>query len=565
MKTKKILASLLLTSTLTFGQHYNWHNNLVMSGSNNSSITHTDAIDYGLGQLLTVGRFAGTIDLDPSGGTSTHTSLGSDLYTNNDWFIQKTDGAGNVLYTRILEMSDATSQVEVVDAKILENGSVILLGTLVGSINSVGGTTSQQVSTPEEDGAMIVLNYNPSGVLYYSKVFQASQYDLNPINLTIRNNDVEIWAELSTSSDIDPSPTAEQIVSNLSIVKIELQSNGSFSDYATIAYPGQTNQVILNEDFQNSYYAIIGNFGMQTTFDPAVGIQVPIPNKMNKFYWVLDNNLNYVTHGLSVQNYGISEMRAEFAQGKLILGGGFQDSIDFDLSTPEYDMNTANYAGYLYAIDVETKQMIWSKQYSNLTTLMQNSMSASPEENAFYLLMPCFTGQDASGNGTDIVASPLVVLAKHELSTGNYLGKMTLPYGMTSTRLLIYYTQEDMNVLISGTTANTTDIDPSANVANSTASSSFYAKYSTLAPTNSLVENELQASVFPNPATSQFTVQGLTKNASYRLLTVSGEEVQRGTIEGNKQLSVTNLANGIYFLHIATDSKQGTVKFVVRH
>ena len=74
------------------------------------------------------------------------------------------------------------------------------------------------------------------------------------------------------------------------------------------------------------------------------------------------------------------------------------------------------------------------------------------------------------------------------------------------------------------------------------------------------------ASVFPNPASSSITVQGLasSETASIAIKDAAGTVLARGVSSGNTQYrsSVGNLQPGTYYLSITTRNKTETLKFV---
>lgn len=71
--------------------------------------------------------------------------------------------------------------------------------------------------------------------------------------------------------------------------------------------------------------------------------------------------------------------------------------------------------------------------------------------------------------------------------------------------------------------------------------------------------------IYPNPATTTLTINhNLSGNVTYRILDVTGQELQAGTInQTEQQISVGELADGIYFLQLFEDNKSaGQEKFV---
>ena len=75
------------------------------------------------------------------------------------------------------------------------------------------------------------------------------------------------------------------------------------------------------------------------------------------------------------------------------------------------------------------------------------------------------------------------------------------------------------------------------------------------------------ASLYPNPAREYTTLQGLEYADAVSILTLSGVEVQRLAVPGERehQLDVSSLAEGIYLVVLETrGSERRTLKLVVR-
>lgn len=60
---------------------------------------------------------------------------------------------------------------------------------------------------------------------------------------------------------------------------------------------------------------------------------------------------------------------------------------------------------------------------------------------------------------------------------------------------------------------------------------------------------EIELSVFPNPATNVLSVKGFSETLSYRLFDLSGKELKAGELlKNNNQISILDLSEGIYIL-----------------
>ena len=73
---------------------------------------------------------------------------------------------------------------------------------------------------------------------------------------------------------------------------------------------------------------------------------------------------------------------------------------------------------------------------------------------------------------------------------------------------------------------------------------------------------EARISVYPNPANNILNIVSAS-NFEYRLINSTGQEVAVGAAQGVKQINVSNLSKGVYFLHITTGAQVNIQKVVV--
>ena len=72
---------------------------------------------------------------------------------------------------------------------------------------------------------------------------------------------------------------------------------------------------------------------------------------------------------------------------------------------------------------------------------------------------------------------------------------------------------------------------------------------------------ELAVKVYPNPVRDVLYISDLAQEASYRIVNVMGQEVQRGTTQG-EGIEVQNLAPGTYLLEVSTAEGSATKRFI---
>lgn len=70
--------------------------------------------------------------------------------------------------------------------------------------------------------------------------------------------------------------------------------------------------------------------------------------------------------------------------------------------------------------------------------------------------------------------------------------------------------------------------------------------------------------VFPQPATSQFTLEGVSERAEYSLYSITGSVVSSGVLGSDMTISVEDLPSGVYVIQIVEDGKVSSQKVQIQ-
>lgn len=81
--------------------------------------------------------------------------------------------------------------------------------------------------------------------------------------------------------------------------------------------------------------------------------------------------------------------------------------------------------------------------------------------------------------------------------------------------------------------------------------------------TVNVTENEIEFSIYPNPATNTLYINGGNAEYSFVMYNGMGQQVANGTVEGTYQINVSDMTKGIYFIRITTGSQISIQKVVV--
>jgi hypothetical protein len=80
---------------------------------------------------------------------------------------------------------------------------------------------------------------------------------------------------------------------------------------------------------------------------------------------------------------------------------------------------------------------------------------------------------------------------------------------------------------------------------------------------SSIVENELNFEVYPNPTTNDVVTINLTGNYTYTITDLKGSIVLNGNGNGINEIDLSGVEKGIYFINIQQENQTATTKLVV--
>ncbi len=73
------------------------------------------------------------------------------------------------------------------------------------------------------------------------------------------------------------------------------------------------------------------------------------------------------------------------------------------------------------------------------------------------------------------------------------------------------------------------------------------------------LEKELVIKLFPNPATTNISITGLSERSSYNVYDVVGKPILKGTLLNGNSINIENLSSGLYFLKL---KNREAIKFI---
>jgi hypothetical protein len=325
---KKFFLSLLATSALTLGssaQSVDWGTN---PGSNAYEEVGGSAVDAD-GNVITVGIFMGTVDLDPGAGTFNVTSNG--LY---DIFIQKVDANGTFVWGG----SIGDSNSDYADGVTTDaTGNVYVVGNFKGIVDfDISPTTTNNMISGTsfgQDG--YILKLGPDGSFIWSDLFGSSAADgAKEIRVDASGN-MYVGGQFGSTCTFDPygaAPVTRTAWSGTDLFVMKLNSAGDLTWIHTAASTGAdkfTDMALHGDEvyFAGQFYTNLdtdGWDGPSTTYLPAAG-------GADLFVMHLDASGNAAQTIALGGSFDESPNGLEVSSSGLVyLAGGFAGTVDFD-------------------------------------------------------------------------------------------------------------------------------------------------------------------------------------------------------------------------------------------
>lgn len=573
---KKTFTLIIIGITCSFtplnAQFHNWTK--LNEGDVNGGEAHPEFVrtnENSSNSVIQVGRFVGTVDFDPTVAVNSMSTLSNDIYENNDWYIQKLDLSGNVLWTRFIQMDDAQDNLEIIDVEVDDDGGVVLLANFIGGFDVNPGAVTNVVNSIGPDENLLILKLNAGGVFYFEQHFES----LVALGLEMSGTDFYVAADMYGTVDLDYSSDVANVTSNLGS-KIIISLGGTGTYYSNILLEGYYlgNSAFHFKHDMNSFYIFGGLFGGTIDFDFGPGnATVSSTPGMQKYFVVKISELTGEFETVDIISSNVSFGSSEFIKavdikfGKLFLAGEFTNDIDFETSTPAVSLSTASGSelAYLACIDLSSFGLLWAKQFEKTNPVAEGASDLVVGYNSdkVYLTSNYVTaGTDVSGNGTDVLTVSKDVITYFD-KDGNYLGKKEYPASGGPSKLAVLDNDEEL--FVAGYyTNNIFDLNPDAGTfIPSGENGSFISRFSATNIAGLESTSSESLSLYPNPASSLIAIDGLSsENSSYKILTIDGMTVAAGTTSNTDPISIDALPAGVYFLKFETNQINQAIKFI---
>ncbi|MBX2979504.1 MAG: hypothetical protein KF905_09430 [Flavobacteriales bacterium] len=152
----------------------------------------------GTGAAISVGVFRNTIDLDPGPGVLSFTSQGG-----TDWFIQKVDASGVLLWARTI---GGVNNEELHGVATDSQNNIILAGWVRGTVDLDPGPGQQIVFTDTGSDDLVLMKLTPTGDLMWAHHFGGLFNDDARRVAVDQDDNILLTGRLAGPVDMDPGP-----------------------------------------------------------------------------------------------------------------------------------------------------------------------------------------------------------------------------------------------------------------------------------------------------------------------------------------------------------------------
>ena len=191
-----IFTTMVLVVPMLSAQSFEWGFGLTAGQFDNPSARSTVMDDQA--DVITIGTFLNTLDLDPGPGVFNVTSVG-----DADVYIQKVDAMGNFLWGASFGggSSDWAESVAV-DG----DGNIVLTGRVAGTVDLDPGPGTDLVTTPNTVFAVYVLKLDGTGQYLWGRIFGGLGNDAGRGIATDPLGNIITVGTLGNGGDLDPGP-----------------------------------------------------------------------------------------------------------------------------------------------------------------------------------------------------------------------------------------------------------------------------------------------------------------------------------------------------------------------
>ncbi len=543
----------LLTNLNASAQSLDWASNIDAASTNSGYDLVTDAS----GNVYVSGQFSGTTDFNPSAGDVYNlTSVG--IF---DAFVAKYEADGSFIWAKQVGGAldeGAISRGIDVDAA----GNVYFFGDFKGTADFDPNAGIANLTALNSN--MFVCKLSTDGDYVWAKVFEG----LNPsfgLDLKVDGDgNVYTTGQFQGITDFDPGVAVYNLDAiNGDAFLSKLDNNGNFVWAIKFTSNGSDSGNGLYIDDADDIY-LTGSFKNTIDFDPGAGVANLTSNgETDVFICKLDSDAGYIwstSFGGTLDDFGNSI--TVDGSDNMYITGNFEGTADFDPTAGVENVTVVGaYDAFVSKFNA-TGDYQWSKQFGGSTFDFGMSIATDPTGNVYVGGIYQATVDFNSGAGTENHTSAGLrdMFIEKLDEDGNFINVKVFG-GTFDDYFQTIQVDEDNNIYATGSFNGTVDFDPNAGTTNllSTGQQDGFILKLTQSTASVYDNSQIRSTIYPNPATTQITLQSDENVESVLIYNLQGELVQTST---QKNISIENLQAGLYLMTIKTSTGISQVKFV---
>ena len=462
------------------------------------------------GDIYLSGTFQGEVDFDPGPGNFILETLGNPLLSSNA-YIAKYSSDGEFLdafHFRTVNENEHSGTFSLA----LDAGGNLIVGLTVDGSTDVDPLAGEFLLNPINDfGDIAVVKLTPNGELLWAHLFEGEIGDSAWGAAVDSENNIYCTGLIRSTVDFDPglgeaiiAPQGSDTFNDIFV--LSLTSEGAFRWVKGIGWDGAQGGRLIEIDESDNIY-VVGNFDSAVNFNPG----------------------------------GVSDI--------MLTSSGSTDGFVMKMNT--------------------LGDVLWARSWGSVSTDIPHGMhinsdgtlSVATSYNALVDLSNELPGVQFTPQG-EFDGLVLTWSADGELQSAFSMG--TEGQDRAS-----YAIKQDENYLVCGSFEEEIQLQSGNNTSILTAideEDAFLAFYDPLIPIGVSEVSNKDITIFPNPAHETLNIhfQHIGITGTVRLFDCTGKEIYAWQINANQTLNLSDVAPGVYVLHIETQHFQSGRKIVVR-
>lgn len=326
----------------------------------------TVAVDS-TGQIHIAGRFDGTTDFDPTGGTTELTATG-----DGDLFIAKYSAANALIWVKATSAGSTSEYVEPIGIAVDTSGGVAIAGEFRGSIDfDLGGGTHilTNADYPTLRLDIFLLKLDSNGDYEFAKRIGGDDDDHSAGVAIDSKDNIHFSGDFRLTVDLDPTAGIQEVTSagSTDIFHTALDTNGNYLWHITIGDDGFELPYDMHIDDDDNILTI-GTLKNSLDFDPGPGNTTIVPSNdgslfpySDVFIWKLGPTGAFKwVRAIGNQLPNIPTRIRTGSDGATYSTGYFQATLDFDPGDGTEDLAAiAAFDAFILKLDGPTA-IVWS-------------------------------------------------------------------------------------------------------------------------------------------------------------------------------------------------------------